>query len=1394
MSQMETPLPLRKRGASVRFAPSSHDSLVDVDDDERTPTAGTLSSDSPRASSRRRGASVGQRLAQFKPVEDVSRPASAMERMAAQQLNRAQPPAMGAPALPSPVGDATATAASQRLLLTLLDESTTLFSDARGGRPATLTASALPTAQENGLAAASTEEMAGPPTAEGAARHALMQGVDLPPPLQGQRVNTIVCVAPAVEILDAGRSPPPLTPSDHHGAAQRSDERRPTPTTYDVACGMQWVEWRLAPRSADSGSPPPPSQRMAVVSSHGGGGDKGVSGDSQTTTTTFFVNRSFDFATCAGDARSEIQQTTSLMQSLMSACAPVLQFGSSPCCATICGCLCPTLAASPAHAAAFSLFHAPSPQQSVGRTTSTPASSLGLNMLHAVVEECRRRPGTQAYASFLAIDSTVNLCYDLGATMELASGGGPTSGNDGAFAYRHGGARGASSVGPDGHCPVVVKFRPDLMAAAEGGSLLFPSAFEFEVTSDHRVGDLLNRALECLGRHQSRSTIAAFVDVAVGLTLVRRQRSGNQFHFNASTDPFDRHGPNATGGGGSAGDDPQWKDLAPLPLNRSRGVLQGGGGSLNQHSTPKNRLMFIDVCNAERLVAAIQRKGHSARIAEAQAATQAPVASTQDEALRVLDDVRRQDGALSTLIFGPFSCALTTFVMTAPRRAATHADIGALEAVLRSRSVVTYPRESALFAPPHLPRVPDQASMSPVALETALRSAHVATLRAHLERLLALSNAAAQRGAAAERTEDDLSTQLSHALTEIKRLNTFISTRLPLAADVGDMAAEASKVVLKTRMGLVQQLEDETAARHAMLQQYHRWLLSIPVIEQRGVSAAGSNTAGGSGGGLRFGIDQQKHVELLERTIALQEEEIIRLKRIFARDLTALRDELVLLHSAQNRKTVLSMLQPMLDEFTEDVALLQSTTTSHPDLGLHVRRLIDDLHAKLTTHATVMFGGPAEVSGPATGASGERASGASPSCEQESPVDACRLLLRASIDKVRRQLRIPLALPAAALLDSRGWLQDTQALWAATSHQSASSGGPQLDPDGHLQKFWTMAVCEQFGARAERHRLRRLAEGLELHLGMLDKTVNELLAVVDASGTAAPGAGTHGVHVAAAAAARGSVGLRLLAALDGTAAERLVCQELGAHPPPLLKSPGFLDEGLHVIRQRLDRCRGIVESLRTCAHGVNHRLTEDDNATGGLGTSGDADAGGQVADEEAAWGLQTMNLVLHHMPRAGVAHEGGGLLRADDSSSSLGADAALSNSDSFFRPDGGGSSAALRPLGSFLAGVPFVDTGAGVGDASSFLNIRLESVIGGGPSRSLLSSASKVAIGKQTPSAGGRTGATSTTSVLKRGAFSSPAARLGAAGPGSPTPPSTTGASPRSSFVGSSGVRATRAD
>ncbi|MDP2058929.1 MAG: hypothetical protein Q8J97_04255, partial [Flavobacteriaceae bacterium] len=424
---------------------------------------------------------------------------------------------------------------------------------------------------------------------------------------------------------------------------------------------------------------------------------------------------------------------------------------------------------------------------------------------------------------------------------------------------------------------------------------------------------------------------------------------------------------------------------------------------------------------------------------------------------------------------------------------------------------------------------------------------------------------------------EQLASDFASVLADLKTTSGVLAERLPEL--IGDeIFDDQSASLANHRSELIRQVETEQSRRLAWLEQYHDWLLRLPVVD--------------ASGGLDGALEAATRMSVLEKSVAMLREENLRLRQLFARDVALLKSELaVAQQAAAAAQPTTSPFDPTIRAFLEDVDIVLRCTSDPAEAHRVLPRtmhLIDELATALRHDAT-LFLDPASPE------------------NVQSTVDAGRLLFTAALDKLRRALRIPLEPPIA--------------------HESVS------------RDYWEALVFERQACRAERHKLRAVAESLALHasrmitgLGSFAKEVEEFVAKHgpdggtmgggNATGAGSGGGGMRSVRVVAVGGSSGA-----------TAIERLLLSEMDAEPLAAVSGR----HGLHPSQKlstapllyAMEKCGAMVETLKDVVDGVIRQVPMVKQARvelplffagGGSGgvVGGDVSAGGVGSDASIA--------------------------------------------------------------------------------------------------------------------------------------------------------------------------------
>jgi hypothetical protein len=237
------------------------------------------------------------------------------------------------------------------------------------------------------------------------------------------------------------------------------------------------------------------------------------------------------------------------------------------------------------------------------------------------------------------------------------------------------------------------------------------------------------------------------------------------------------------------------------------------------------------------------------------------------------------------------------------------------------------------------------------------------------------------------------------SLRNLHDLQAALARQMPKLADPKDRSHSAATTVLRGRLGVLNQLEQEAMSREKSLKDYHDWLLSVRVLEP---------TLGGAES-LTFG----ERVRLLEETVATQKRELDRLRRVASRDMAVLSAEFGVLRQAMEAKTPLECIfKASLERFAQEASLLSQgdPDLAHSRATLAVQQLTDKLN-----YDTALFFGSERVA---------------PKLESE----ACADLFRTCVDSVRRSMGLPIEPPPRFAEPSESFWRD-----AVLTHYTAQA-------------------------------------------------------------------------------------------------------------------------------------------------------------------------------------------------------------------------------------------------------------------------------------------------------------------------------------------------------------------
>lgn len=453
----------------------------------------------------------------------------------------------------------------------------------------------------------------------------------------------------------------------------------------------------------------------------------------------------------------------------------------------------------------------------------------------------------------------------------------------------------------------------------------------------------------------------------------------------------------------------------------------------------------------------------------------------------------RAEMTLPCLLFGAAAAARTTLLHCVPRLLCPE-DASGLRCVAMMRKLVGFPK-AAKKSQSGL-----QAHACDLASEVLRLKRRVNEIGTHL---------AKQSGLAAHAQQQ--SQDFEMCLRKLRTVEGVLATNLPLAIDEQTRFNDDAAIVLRARLGLLTQLEDEIRTKEASLDEYRDWLLQVPVAETHG---------------NRESIVQQDRIKVLEKTVEMQSAEVVRLRRVINRDMTVLRSEFDVLRKAAEMKTPLEcVFRTSLETFAQEATLLAK---SDPDLALARAELaISELAARLQHDAALFFG-------------------ASDAQHQLGQSEACTLLFKAAVDKLRRSMGFALEPPA-----------------------EFSSCGLET---------WRSVVLEKYACTLERHRLRCLAEGLVLQCDRLQEAVDSAMSAATQRQPVKP-LRSHG----------------------------LVERELTNSGTASTLAAGEPTRSLCLVGARLQKCQGIVAALQGCAAAVERHVGCDVDGAATGDQAADAD-------------------------------------------------------------------------------------------------------------------------------------------------------------------------------------------
>jgi hypothetical protein len=467
------------------------------------------------------------------------------------------------------------------------------------------------------------------------------------------------------------------------------------------------------------------------------------------------------------------------------------------------------------------------------------------------------------------------------------------------------------------------------------------------------------------------------------------------------------------------------------------------------------------------------------------------------------DTLPRPEMILPTMLFGVCARARLLLLHSLPGDCSAD-DVQHLKALMSLRNLVCFPGP------------PSRTSVDTHALAHRL-AAEVHRLRNQVNFFARNAQKAAESAVVGD--------ALQNCMEDLAEVRTVLSKQLPKLADSKDRSRRAATAVLRGRLSVLAQLEQEASERDTALQRYHEWLTSVRVMEPNTTAEA---------------IPYVERVRVLEKTVETQRDELERLRRVVGRDMAVLHAEFGVLRQAVEAKTPLECIfRSTLERFAQEAALLAG---DDPDLACSRAILaVNQLTEKLQYDTALFFGSSTTTP---------------PKLESE----ACAQLFRASVDQLRRNLGIPIE-PPVTFADS-------------------------------TEAYWHDMVMSHYAARAERYKLRCLADGLALHCRRLEAAVDNVSTSIASMVSTADAALIAARHDIVGDGELSKAHMHVLAELHNSA------------PTVLRPTAGSLfteskklrDAGA-ALELRAEKCRGIVDALRSAAQATESLMeggaTED---------------------------------------------------------------------------------------------------------------------------------------------------------------------------------------------------------
>jgi hypothetical protein len=256
---------------------------------------------------------------------------------------------------------------------------------------------------------------------------------------------------------------------------------------------------------------------------------------------------------------------------------------------------------------------------------------------------------------------------------------------------------------------------------------------------------------------------------------------------------------------------------------------------------------------------------------------------------------------------------------------------------------------------------------------------------------------------------EQLGEDFETARQALRNMRTLLEDKLPLVVDTS-VADRGSHLVLEAKLSVLREVEQEQLQRQQRLDAQAALLMQLPVIDD--------------GRGRPGALPLESRMRLVEDVLVLQQEENVRLRRMFERDVQLLQIELDSSRAVRASKLPHAPLMNALDIFLEEAQLVLGSNTKHSMAKFDA--LVDRLAAELREQATVILDGRLSTKIPT--------------------VDYTRMLVEAAVGKLRRSLGI---------------------------ERPSDSEDDTLRPSGILS--WEALAMHSFATRVERDRIRTAA-------------------------------------------------------------------------------------------------------------------------------------------------------------------------------------------------------------------------------------------------------------------------------------------------------------------------------